>query len=362
MIDILVDGTAFCNDSQRGIQRYYRELFTRAEKNQNIAYFFDEEPVSFFKGTNDPTVTVRREHKEHKPKQLVKRTYSALRKRISPTQLPQAKIFQSTFFTRSPNPSLNEVLTVYDMVPEVMPYSFPGSAEKVAAVKKACILNATKIIAISNTTADSILKLYPQVEGRVEVVYLGADHIKETKQGHGDTEISTPYCLFVGARHGYKNFQLVLEAINQKGWPSDLKLVVAGAPLNDLEKTLIRYHGLHDKIISLGVVSDEHLSQLYTKASCFIFPSLMEGFGFPILEAQACKTPLICSDIPIFHEVSGDHAFFFDPMSSTDLVNTINQALGSNQHLDEGFLNVDKFKWDDCASQTLKVWDVAVST
>ena len=77
---------------------------------------------------------------------------------------------------------------------------------------------------------------------------------------------------------------------------------------------------LTDSVIFFGPANDQQLSNLYTHATAFVFPSLMEGFGLPALEALSFACPVICSDIPIFHEILGDNATYFNPTDPDDLV------------------------------------------
>jgi glycosyltransferase involved in cell wall biosynthesis len=105
---------------------------------------------------------------------------------------------------------------------------------------------------------------------------------------------------------------------------------MAGKPLTDELQKLIQQHGLQDKVIELTEPSTENLEALYSLATAFIFPSLCEGFGWPIIEAQACNALVFTSNREPMTEVGGDAAIYIDPEAPDQAASIITDALGNN--------------------------------
>jgi glycosyltransferase involved in cell wall biosynthesis len=141
-------------------------------------------------------------------------------------------------------------------------------------------------------------------------------------------------------------------------WPSDRGLTVIGPPFSTNELAHIDYFGLRPRIEHLGRLSDGDLSRAYAGASSLIFPSLEEGFGLPTLEAQIHGCIPLLSDIPVFHEVSGDHAIFFNPYAPESLVSAI-QRLGEceNDAMRERCIdNAAKYTWEGSAEAIYQLY------
>jgi glycosyltransferase involved in cell wall biosynthesis len=252
------------------------------------------------------------------------------------------------------------VTTVYDMIAEDRGMLSDVWADHVAR-KRDAILAASRIIAISHATRADLIRFYPQVEDRVRVVPLAADHLlgpdemgrQSERSGRGER-----YAVFVGQRADYKNFRVVLEAMLEPAWPRGLRLHVVGAPLTELEKMWIDRHCLSDRVRYVGRLTDAQLREQYKSAECLIFPSLIEGFGIPVLEAQLCGCPAVLSDIPVFREIAGATAVFFDPRLSERLAEAV-AAIGEpeirRQLVGTGLANVRRFSWSQAAEQWFEV-------
>ncbi len=227
-----------------------------------------------------------------------------------------------------------------------------------------------KIITISQYSKDEIVKLLGRDPGNIEVIYLGYDTSRYTQPREEDRQsaqvtlgkynIKKPFLFSIGRIDARKNLLTLLqafEALKKDGWEGDL--VLAGT---------LGYHGrdiieackksiCHDSIQYLGWLSEEEKIHLLYRAECFVFPSVYEGFGLPILEAQSCGVPVVCSNTSSFPEVAGTAALFFDPHSSDDLKEKIFNLV-SNHDLRtslvaHGFENVKRFSWRKTAEETL---------
>ena len=172
---------------------------------------------------------------------------------------------------------------------------------------------ADKIIAISETTKRDLLTYLEVDESKVEVIYHGID-IKTPLKLEKVKDLPSSYLFFVGDRSGYKNFYLMLNAFAalSKKHP-DLHLVLSGGGnLVGAEIEIITRLKLQDSVHHYNV-TDEQLNYLYSHALLFVYPSLYEGFGLPLLEAMNMECPVICSDIGSFSEIVNDAAIYFDP-------------------------------------------------
>ncbi len=174
------------------------------------------------------------------------------------------------------------------------------------------LLRAHHIIAVSETTKREILDHFHVPADKISVTYEGID--AQTRTGTGRNLIGVPYFLYVGNAYPHKNLDVLLAGFRQyaAGNPGR-KLVLVGG--NDLfyQRLMERVKtlGLTGHVIFFGKATEEELGDLYTHADALVFPSLMEGFGLPALEALAHGCPVICSDIPVFHEILGEAVTYF---------------------------------------------------
>jgi glycosyltransferase involved in cell wall biosynthesis len=353
---VLIDGVVFENNQQRGIQRYYGELLRRLPGDLNCTCFFDRPRRAVLPQGVD--VVYRTEIYPVTRQDLWGRARRKAKRLFWPTRLPEADVFHSTFFTRSPVPGLPEVVTVHDMVAECMPEHFAAAAKPQVAQKRECILQAAAIIAISEATRDDLLRIYPEVADRVTVIHHGADHLQVSPVKVPDPGGKDRYVLFVGDRSDYKNFETLVAAVVERDWPQGLILKVVGREFTAVEHQLLRYHGIESKVSHAGWVTDGELQRLYQAAAAFVFPSRCEGFGFPLLEAQHMGVPVLASDIPVFREIGGNSVVFFNPGDPATIIRAIVKTLAAGERerlVTLGRENVRRFTWAACAQKTAGV-------
>jgi glycosyltransferase involved in cell wall biosynthesis len=361
---LLLDGVAFQNAHQRGIQRYFTELIARLPAGADVVMLLSgaaraEAPSRARVVRTDLGVcSVLPRGARPLAKRLIARPMA---RRLARSR----DVFHSTYYTRSPSARLPGVLTVFDMIAERFPDSYSARAEAdEVARKREAILGADRIITISQHAAGELAAIYPEVAGRTIAIPLGHEHA--LRRGRGPASggrTDRPYALFVGDRAGYKNFRVVLEGIAERAWPRDLALLVVGSPWREDEEALIAERGVGSRLIHRGRVGDDHLTALYAGAACVIVPSLAEGFGFPVVEAQAAGAPVVCSDIPVFREVAGEAALFFDPRRPDALASRLAESLNpatTRRLLAAGDANLPRFSWAECARRTWGVYLAAV--
>lgn len=114
------------------------------------------------------------------------------------------------------------------------------------------------------------------------------------------------------------------------------------------------YPDVQSRVHQISFKDNDDLARLYQQADVFVFPSMIEGFGIPQLEAMTCGCPIACSDIPVFHEIAGDVAEYFDPKDTESIRSAIARASGIRRN---GQARAKEFSWDKMADQTMKVYE-----
>lgn len=165
--------------------------------------------------------------------------------------------------------------------------------------------------------------------------------------------ISGPYALFLGGKRRHKNVERTVEAFRRASVP-DLSLVLAGpVPAGAADEN-------GGPIRVIGVVPESDLPALYRGAAFFLYPTLAEGFGFPVLEAMAAGTPVIAADIPVVAEVAGEGALLVDPADAGAIAAAIRRVAGDPELQRDlsarGFVRAAGFSWDETADRTLAVY------
>ena len=252
------------------------------------------------------------------------------------------------------------VVTVHDMVHEKFAHIYP-SPKSFREQKAKVIKGATRIIAISENTKKDIIEILGVAPEKIDVVYHGTS----MKPFSGEYQLKLPnkYLLYVGDRAAYKNFQRFIEVFSElhKQDP-ELYLVYTG---NKLEESEIKQLPLGIEKYTIHVkASDKALSELYTRALLFVYPSLYEGFGIPILEAYACHCPIAISDTSCFPEVAGEAAAYFDPYSKESMYRTILKVIYDKENrqrlIELGNTRLKRYSWEKAALETQKTYQKAI--
>jgi len=229
---------------------------------------------------------------------------------------------------------------------------------------------ASHLIADSSVTKRDLIERYGIKPDKITVVYPGYDEtifqpvrdeeaIEAVKTRY---DIVSDYILFVGTLQPRKNLACLIEAFSNLQSPiSNLQLVIAGKK-GWLYKEVfqqVENLGLEGSAVFTDYVPEGDLPALLSGARLFVFPSLYEGFGLPVLEAIACGTPVVCSNASSLPEVVGDAAVLVDPMDVEGLAMAIERVLGDEELraklIERGFEQAKKFSWERCARETLDV-------
>ncbi len=220
---------------------------------------------------------------------------------------------------------------------------------------------ADVIISISEATKKEIIKIFKIPEKKIKVVYLGYQKIcpMPPKEISGLPE---KFFFFVGAIKERKNVLGIVKAFSifKKNNYTNHTLVIAGNGRGAYYEKIIKFvesNNLKNDIIFLGHITDHELSYLYKKAEVLLYPSFIEGFGFPVLEAMDCGLPVITSNASSLPEVAGDAALLVDPYHVKEISDAM-QNITAHQNLrsdlvKKGYEQVKKFSWQKTGTEIL---------
>jgi len=229
---------------------------------------------------------------------------------------------------------------------------------------------AARILADSEATRQDLIRYYGTPRSKIVVVYPGRDETLApvTDPGalaavHARYELSGPYFLYVGTLHPRKNLLRLVQAFASflQSKTSDLQLVLAGQKGWLYQDILaqVRKLGLTDRVVFTGYIPHDDLPALLSGARAFVYPSLYEGFGLPVLEAMACATPVVCSNVSSLPEVTGDAALLVDPLDVEAIAGALASTAADEELCRElvarGSKQMQRFSWRRCAREALEV-------
>ncbi|PIZ97851.1 MAG: hypothetical protein COX78_04185 [Candidatus Levybacteria bacterium CG_4_10_14_0_2_um_filter_35_8] len=225
--------------------------------------------------------------------------------------------------------------------------------------------NAKKIITVSKETKKEIVDHLKIMPNKIEVIYEAVDDKVITLQ---ENSLRKKYFLYVGNAYPHKNLNNLILAYSKFN-KKDIPLILVGKEdyfYKRLKEKVSRMK-LSNRIIFRENVTDEELAKLYKNAIALIMPSLMEGFGLPVLEAMANKCLVLASDIPALHEICGKNAIFFDPDDPEKIFKKINFVYLNKSDrkikilIQRAFNHVFDFSWQKVAEKTLEAYESCLS-
>ncbi len=278
-------------------------------------------------------------------------------------------LFMPNWNTLSVTPETKVVLTVHDLSPLLMPefYSWKDRVWHWVINLNKLVKRANKIIAVSEFTKVSLIEKLKIPASKITVAQLGVDHenfrpnlsVDKLRDVRNTYSLPGDYILFVGTVEPRKNLSRVIEAFEQVNEP--VSLVIAGklgwkyaAILKQIEQSPKRRF-----IKLLGYVPETDKPYIIKLARAFVWPSLYEGFGLPILEAMAVGTPVITSNVSSLPEVAGDSAILVNPFNVGDIAIGIQTLLTDDSvrehYIKAGLERSKKFTWENCAEEVRQV-------
>ena len=258
------------------------------------------------------------------------------------------------------------IVTVHGLEYEIMPeaYSVFELVYMRFSIKHACRW-AKKIISVSRNTKQDLMNLYDIPEEKINLVYEGYEqNIKEANLAEKESIFKLkPYFLFIGRLEKRKNILGIIEAFDlfKKKTGAKHRLILAGKfGYGEVDiKKRIKVSEYKEDIVLFGFVADAKKWQLFRNAQIFLFPTLYEGFGLPVLEAQNQGVPVIASNTSSFLEVVNGSAFLVNPaepkMISQALITLTQNEKLAKDLVKKGYENIKRFSWKNCADLIAKI-------
>lgn len=358
---LFIDNIIFSLQTAGGVSVVWYELLKRVINDPDIEpLFIDKSSKNLFQQQLDlPLNLILKNPIEILP--------VSLQRYLNPNYIKGKGIFHSSYYRVVEKPNIVNVSTVHDFTYE---HYWRGlkrlihSSQKGNAIKK-----SHYIICVSENTKMDLLKLYPTVrKERVRVIYNGVDELyfpiaqKEDKLiKHLIPYSSKEYILFIGDRKSsYKNFELVVKASSKFKSPL---VMVGGGPLTSSEKEQLNVSLGNSLFFHTGNIENRELNLLYNNAFCLLYPSIYEGFGIPILEAQKAGCPVVTSNKSSIPEISGNGALMVNNTTLENICDKLyflqNNLGVRERYISAGIQNARRFSWDRCYQQTKQLYKEA---
>lgn len=248
------------------------------------------------------------------------------------------------------------VLTVHDMIHELFPEYFPHFDDTIQ-LKRILIEKADHFIAVSHSTSNDLQRLFNVPQDKITVIHHG---FFESERNPEFIPPYKNYVLYVGERGGYKNFYRFLNASADILIANNINLICAGSkPFCKAEEETMRRLNIQERVTWIAP-NDGELNQLYNQAILFVYPSLYEGFGLPILEAFNNNCPVAVSNTSCFAEVGGNAVEYFDPYDTASITSAINNVIHypakASQLRAAGNQQLQKFPLQVCMDKHMDVY------
>jgi glycosyltransferase involved in cell wall biosynthesis len=255
------------------------------------------------------------------------------------------------------------VLTVHDLSFVRDPESAaPGLRSYLQNVVPRSVRRAGHVIAVSEATKADLMEHCQTPESKITVLYEGVDSIfKPTPDPVVRSKYNlggAPYIFSISTIQPRKNYRRLIQAFT--ALPRDYNLVIAGGKgwlyediFAEAERPAVR-----GRVKFIGFIPDGDLPALYSEAAAFAYPSLYEGFGLPLLEAMACGTPALTSNVSCLPEVAGGAAILIDPYSVESIAEGLKKLLATrDEWIPRGFARAALFRWDDVARKLITLYE-----
>jgi mannosyltransferase len=335
---IIYDDIIYSLQRGGGISSYWSQLEAYLDQDIHLLYTGHEENIFLpdFKG-----------------KKIIKNSI-LLFERYKSVRLNNTEpfLFHSSYYRYCKNKNAVNVTTVHDFIYELFRHDQKSNMHKIQ--KKMAIKNSKAIICNSENTKKDFMLFNPNYKGILKVIYLG---------------LSNEYCpinrtrrntvVFVGNRIGYKNFEYAVKLISEL--PKLNLQIIGGGGLKKQEIVLLNRY-IPDRYEYHRSLSNKELNIKYNEAKYLLYPSLYEGFGIPVIEAQAAGCPVVCCRVSSLPEVAGDAAVYIsgkDLKNDLNIISTLDYRAYYAHLVEKGLNNCRRFSWEKCAEQTYKFYQEA---
>jgi glycosyltransferase involved in cell wall biosynthesis len=346
-----------------GIGTYIRNLaaFFDLQEQDHFTYFARPEDAGLIGRTHRGKTIVNRSGK-YSMGELFSVSFQANRAGIS--------LFHAPHYTLPFGLSMRRVVTIHDVIHLRFPAYFSPVQRAYARVMigHACRA-ADAVIVDSEFAGRELLRCIPCPPEKIHVIPLGVSEEFAPQRDSASADefrrkynIGARFLLYVGSLKPHKNVSALISAIAGLRDLTDVQIVCVGETVaqDGALHALCVSEGIDDRVRSLGWLPEPDLIAAYRAATAFVMPSLYEGFGFPVLEAMACGTPVIGSNAASIPEVMGDAGILFDPSARGELAVAIQSVLAHSRLRDslreKGLRRAKLFTWNRCAELTLNLY------
>ncbi len=278
----------------------------------------------------------------------------------------RASVYHSPFYLMPYWPACPTAITAYDVIALVEREGFTSRQRQLYRLTHQLAFNAARhILTLSEAARADFIQHFNLPESRISAIPPGlAAHFtppapEAVAAFRRERALPGEYLLNVGLNKPHKNLPRLIRAYATLP-ASAPPLVIAGPEDARFPQARAAAAPVKERVIFLGRVPDEHLPVLYGGARLYLQPALLEGFGFPVLEAMGCGAPVVCSGIPALRELAANAALYFDPRREDSIAQTILEAL-DNAPLcialsERGRLRARHYTWERAAEQTLAIY------
>jgi glycosyltransferase involved in cell wall biosynthesis len=250
-----------------------------------------------------------------------------------------------------------KIMTIHDMNKVHLKFSKPHRIQVYIEKLRKLIARCDKIVAISHFVANDVLHYFPEAKDKVSVIYNGADKLI-VPDGHIPIfRPQKPFLFTIGLLSVQKGFHLLPALLKE----NDFELVISGIETPHKQKIIeeAKRFNCFDRVHITGPVSDDDKAWYYKHCSAFIFPSIAEGFGLPVIEAMHFGKPVFLSKFTSLPEVGGNAAYYFDNFEPAHMQGVFKKGMRDfieRNRAAEMIAQADKFSWDRAANQYLDLY------
>lgn len=290
-------------------------------------------------------------------------------KREKTNKIPEAQIYHETNYDEMPAGNWKKVANIYDLAFIKYPEHLPKEVVLKCKESLKHISRADRFIVNTFAIRQELMDFLTIPSEKIEVIplapsgkYFSVNKDAGEGRSYVDKFTTGPYILYVGTIEPRKNLQVLLKAFKLIRSRFKLKLILAGGNgwLYDDILKMPQTLGIKEDVIFTGYVDEKTMLYLYNFASVFVYPSVYEGFGIPVIEAMACGTPVVISAIPSLREVAGEAAVSFHPEDHEELAQKIEEIISSaslTEKLSELSLQrAGEFSWEKAVTSTIKTY------
>lgn len=349
---IILDNIIFPLQKSGGISNVWFEFLYRIiqEKNIKLSFLDFENQNIFFQKLLQDNYPANIKHYQ----QFIERYRNP---RLN--EIHERFIFHSSYYRICKNPHAINITTVHDFTYE---YYNHGLAKFIHSwQKRQAILKSDHIICISENTKKDLLRFIPNINPqKISIVYNGVSNDYHTIPSP-ETLNTLPfpplsYVVFVGSRAKYKNFKLTVQAISK----TSLNLVIVGSFLDSEEQSMLKkYFQKNNRIYCTGYIDNSQLNIIYNNAYVLLYPSIYEGFGIPVLEAQKAGCPVIAYNSSSIPEIIGNTTLLMQEISIKEIhekLAILKDNIIRSKIIAQGIKNAQRFSWDKMYNDIIKIY------